>query len=271
MADEELEPTETLTDEPPEETPDEAPPEETQDESAEADEAWDKLFPELAGRRGEMSPEAREDYLRGQVAVARQRESQPGDGQSAVEAPDKTDGPPPLEAPPGQDLEALTEGIRKAMEDGDAAGLAQIVSGSAQWSGKVGGLVVKSLNESSKRIEELEKALRGVTVPGKLKGEIPNVPDADDNDIAAAEQILDSGEATTPRAALALAVSNRRAAMAGVVRKPGVNATNRARALAASQERRRRGAPAESEVYFPQNAADLEQSMNQEEQRKRGK
>lgn len=221
------------------------PPPET-DETPETDEAadklWDETLPELAGTRGQLTPDARERLLAKRLAA--QLQSKPTTGADAT-------GPAPTEAAdagalpvaeiPAIDAKAQREAIGKAFEDGDSGALADILDQHRAYVDGMGKLVYQAVQEQKTAIGDLGTGLKELRIPTQLKAALPNVKEATDADLVAASELLASGEVKKPETALKVAAFNRQSELAAA-KGPKASASEEAKRKAAGIAASRVGA-----------------------------
>jgi len=204
---------------------------------------WDEALPDLAGAFDEMSPEARERLLLKRQAAQPQNkpttEEAPTGPSSTAEAEAEA---PPVAEIPAIDAKEQQAAIEKAFEDQDGPALAAVLERQRQYVDGVAHLAYQVGLDNGKAITDLSKGQKALRIPGEVRDALPTVQGADKADLAAAAELLASGEVKTPELALKVAAFNRQSEIEtakGAKPTADQEATRKAKALAAS----RAGAP----------------------------
>ena len=249
---------------PPAAEPGDAPEGAEQPPEDESRKLWQEHLPELADSYDELSPEAREKLLLNRLAAT--TASGPSTGEESGK-PESPAGEPEARTPstvqiPELGLDDFESSLAEELQDRAAAQLIrrkiQILADFVQG---MGGLVVRTLDDQKGTLAGFEKQLSGVTRPNSVREAIKAVPGATEADAASAVQLLESGEATSPEAAVKLAVFNRRAEVEKAT--PRGKASDEARRKAAALAAARRGGssrrPGERAQRIPQGQDQLRQ------------
>ncbi len=208
-----------------------------QDGADDLQEQWNEVAPDLAEHIKDLSPEAREGILLKRLAA--QSGGAPPDGDDpkvGVATEGQETRTPPVPDIPQIDSERFVSDVKQAFDDGDSKALgnsiAEVLRYVDGWTRLVGG----AWKEAENKMAGLETKFTKATRPAIFRQALAGVRGAAEGDIAAAEAIMESGEATTPQAALSLAVFKRQNELAGTnKRKPGDDAKRRAQGVAASR------------------------------------
>lgn len=173
------------------------------EEADESQELWEKVAPDLAEHIKDLTPEAREGILLKRLAASSEGKPSSGEEQPSEKAQSRK---PSAAEVPIFDVDKLVAAATKALEEGDVKGWGDSVRETFSSITKLAVLVHDAQEELQEKMDEMyNETIR----PSRIRKEIPNVPGATDADIAEAESIYDSGDATTPIAALSLAVFKR--------------------------------------------------------------
>jgi len=205
-----------------------------QPKDTETRDLWNQVAPDLADSVGELSPEARERLLLKRLSASAASKAAKADDSKESSATDGTQSHQPTIDAPVLDPGAMKAAIAKAMEEGDSAGLADMFEKVVNYNAALGQLVLGAIGESNTKLNRFESSLSELTVPAQLRALVPTVRGANDSDIARAKEVLGSGEATTPQAALKLAVFEREADEARPAKSASEAARKKAAALRAS-------------------------------------
>jgi len=173
----------------------------------EAQSLWRQVAPDLAEHIQDLTPEAREEILLKRLAA--KDEGKPAKGDEAKG--DVADGrvqsrrPSAVEVPQFN-VDELVDSAKNAIDTGDSEAWGRNVRKTFDSLTKLAILVHEANSELQAKMNEMyDEAIR----PSRIRKVLPDVKGATDGDIASAERIYDSGEATTPKAALSLAVFRR--------------------------------------------------------------
>lgn len=210
--------------------------EELPQEPSELDTLWNETLPELAGSRGELTPETREQLLITRLAA--QPQSRPTTGDQA-EGPSPTAeadaGAPPVAELPAIDAQAQQAAFAEALETGDGTALAKVFEEQRAYVEGLGRLVHGSLKDQDVAIGALGQEVR---MPNEMREALPNVRGANEADLKAAMKLLTSGEVKSAEVALKVATFNRQSELAAAD-EPRASAseaaTRKAKGLRASQ------------------------------------
>ena len=200
--------------------------EEQPQEPSELDTLWNETLPELAGSRGELTPETREQLLITRLAAQPQSTPTTGDQAEGPSPTAGTDaGAPPVPELPTIDAQAQQAAIESAMENGDGVALAKVFADQRAYVEELGRLVHGSLRDQDQAIGALGQEVR---MPTEMREALPNVRGANEADLKAAMKLLTSGEVKSPEVALKVATFNRQSELAAA-EEPRVSASEAAR------------------------------------------
>lgn len=210
--------------------------EEQPQEPSELDALWDKTLPELAGSRGQLTRDAREQLLMKRLIAL--PESRPRTEDQAARPSSTTEAE--AEAPsvaelPTIDAQAQQAAITEAFENQDPAALAKAFTEQRVYVEELARLVHGSLKDQDGAIDALGRTVR---MPNEMREALPNVRGANEADLTAAMKLLDSGEVTTAEVALKVATFNRQSELAAAEQpQPTASeaARQKAKGLAASR------------------------------------
>lgn len=193
---------------------------------SELDTLWNETLPELAGSRGELTPETREQLLITRLAA------QP---QSTLRTEDQADRPsstteadaeaPPVAELPTIDAQAQQAALEKAFEEQDASALVKVFAEQRAYVEELGRLVHGSLKDQDQVIGALGQEVR---MPKQMREALPNVRGANEADMVAAMKLMATGDVKSPEAALKVATFNRQSELAAAT-EPRVSASEAAR------------------------------------------
>lgn len=217
-------------------TGEEEPQEEQPQEPSELDTLWNDALPELAGSRGQLTPDTQVRLLIKRLPA--QPQSTPTTGDQA-EGPSPTAeadaGAPSVAELPTVDAQAQQAAIESAFENQDHAALAKVFAEQRAYVDGLGRLVHGSLKDQDAAIGALGTEVR---MPGQMREALPNVRGANEVDMLAAMKLLESGEVKSPEVALKVATFNRQSELAAAT-EPTASASEAARlkakGLAAAQ------------------------------------
>ncbi len=251
--------------EPEPELDDEPEPEPEPEGPSEAEQAWDKVVPELAGQYNELQSTQRELIL---IKRAEQTSDKPPTEDAATEpVPTGTEQQP--EAPPVIDVpdfnvDRIKSGLAESLGESEAALVADTFAQMRDYFKSMGQLVVTTVDQAKKDIGQFGTELTQYARPQKLRALVPAISGAIEADVKSAEKILEAKEVLTEQAALELAVYRRGI----VVKDASPKAKKKAAALEAAQlaGAGRRGSPAATHV--PTTEKDIADIYRRDAQRK---
>lgn len=173
-------------------------------------EAWEQVAPDLAEHISDLSPEAREGILLKRLA-AQTAGAHPNGDQSQGDVADRDAQPqsPPAVDIPSYDPERLVAAAVQALDDGDSEAFGKVMREQFESVNAVIRMVGNAQSEMGVKMDEMGGTFTKAMRPAQFRKVLSDVQGAAESDFAAAESILDSGEAASATSALKLAVFNR--------------------------------------------------------------
>jgi len=238
--------------------------EEVQETEDDSQELWRQAIPELANGFAELQPGTRERILLTKLAEARTAAAQAGSPNQETESADQEVSSPQFEKIPDFDTDAATQALAVHLDEDGAKALVGVL-GSRDNVGK------EHLSRQAYAVSELldavlkqgEQINRGLVVPNVLRKLVPSgdrpgsgqVPGATESDILEAQRLLASGEVSSPKMALQVAVFTR------TPQSKPANPKRKAGAIRAGKQSGSPGsAPAQS-TKIPQTQEDIADTL----------
>jgi len=229
-------------------------------------ELFNQVMPEFAEEYESLSPDAKVRLL-AQRAIGLTAHKPDG-------APDPTtpqgqvgrgsrraDRPPVPEVKP-LDVAATAKGITAAFAEGNSELAEARLVDALTYNKGIGELVIDALNRYEEKFDAMEaEYIR----PAKFQAALPKVKGATNGDIVAARKLFETGEATTPEAALKMAVYERMAATNEKPRgTPNPEAIRKGKAIAAAAAGKAGKVGGARAIRYPATEQDLRELLEAE-------
>lgn len=223
---------------------------------------WDAIVPELEGQYDNIDPGVREQLLLNRLTettAPKPTDAGAPNGQPGNVEP--TAPIPPIVEVPAEVIRSADAKLAQAFADGDAQAFTAATNEKNQammdYMTRMGQLVGMALFEQQKEVRNVRSDL---DLPEQLAEALPKVRGATAGDIGVAKAILRQRGATTPEAALKLAVYQR---LTANPRTPSEQARRTASAINANRGATVRGGP--TEMRIPTTAAGYAEMLRREE------